>query len=89
MESIQVFLEETIDRFRRPAPSLPKMDLGIRDNGQNPLMVSLDDRLLHVVPLDVFETSDVLNERYSFLNGIAEALIVHRGGRTLSSKLPD
>ena len=40
MESVQVFIEEIINQFRRPSPSLPRMDLGQRDDYQNPLMVS-------------------------------------------------
>ncbi|KAF8508526.1 glycoside hydrolase family 13 protein [Hysterangium stoloniferum] len=39
MENFQVIVEKTLDRFRSPAPSLPKMDLGVRGDGKNPLMI--------------------------------------------------
>ena len=38
MESVQVFVENVLDRFRDPPPSLSGMDLG--NDGQNSLMVS-------------------------------------------------
>jgi hypothetical protein len=40
MEGVQVFVEELLDRFSDPQPSLSEMDLGVRKDGQNPLMVS-------------------------------------------------
>ncbi|KAF8520501.1 glycoside hydrolase family 13 protein [Gautieria morchelliformis] len=39
MEGVQVFVEELLDRFSDPQPSLSGMDLGVREDGQNPLMI--------------------------------------------------
>src|SRR5882724_6362332 len=40
MEDLLVFFERVIDFFRDPPPSLLRMDLGVCQKGQNPLMVS-------------------------------------------------
>ncbi|KAF8575962.1 glycoside hydrolase family 13 protein [Ramaria rubella] len=39
MEDAKVFVEDAINCCRNPAPSLPRMDLGVREEGQNPLMI--------------------------------------------------
>lgn len=40
MESVQIFVENALDRFRSPPSALSGMDLGPRDGVENPLMVS-------------------------------------------------
>lgn len=40
MESVQIFVENALDRLRSPPPALSGMELGPGDRVENPLMVS-------------------------------------------------